>query len=262
MPKYLKTEMNKDGIYKISLNRPEIHNAFNDEMILEITNEFLEIDNKEEITLIILTGEGRSFCAGADLNWMKSMVGYSENENFEDSKKLAKMFSTINNCLKPIIGVINGHALGGGVGLVSVCDYVITHSKAKFGFTETRLGLIPAVISPYCINKIGESHARAWFLSGEMFSADMAQKMNLIHEVCELDSFEENVNNRISMFLKAGPKAAIEAKKLIKNIFSLEKKQIEDYTCKAISERRVSTEGQEGMNALLEKRKPNWIKND
>ncbi len=254
--KYLDISIEKK-VGTIRINRPEIHNAFNDELIANMTKSFKDLDSNEEVQVIVLTGEGRSFCAGADLHWMSSMINYSLEENIEDSKKLSNLFETINNVSKPVVGKINGAALGGGVGLVSVCDYAITHEKAKFGFTETRLGLIPAVISPYCISKIGESNARAWFLSGERFSAIKAKEMNLIHQVSSLDDFEEDFNKVLKSFLIAGPKATIEAKKLIKTI--TENKDYSEYTTRAISLLRISDEGQEGMKALLNKRKPNWI---
>lgn len=248
----------ENSIGTVCINRPEIHNAFNDELIASMTKAFNQLDNDKDVQIIVLTGEGRSFCAGADLNWMSSMIDYTLDENIEDSKKLANLFETINNVSKPVIGKVNGAALGGGVGLVAVCDYAITHEKSKFGFTETRLGLIPAVISPYCIRKIGESNARAWFLSGDRFSAQKAKEMNLIHQVSSLESFEDDFNRLIESYLVAGPKAAIEAKKLIKTI--TENKDYSEYTTRAISLLRVSDEGQEGMKALLNKRKANWMK--
>jgi methylglutaconyl-CoA hydratase len=256
--KYIKKDLNNQGVTTVTLNRPEIHNAFNDHMIEEVINVFTDLSDCPKTRLVVLTGEGKSFCAGADLNWMSSMVEYSMEENFEDSKKLAKMFETINNFAKPVIGRINGHALGGGVGLVAVCDYAITHDKAKFGFTEVRLGLIPAVISPYCLNKIGESHARAWFLSGEMFKGDKAQNIGLIHEVTTLDDYNERVEQVIVSHLQAGPEAAVVAKELIRNVLKEEKSKLTDITCSEIAKRRVSTEGQEGMKALLNKTKPKW----
>lgn len=256
--KFFKYILDKRGVVTVSLNRPEIHNAFNDELIDELTSLFKKMNQDEKIRLVILTGEGKSFCAGADLNWMKSMANYSMEENIEDSKKLSTLFQTIDDLEIPVIGKINGHALGGGVGLVSVCDYAISASHAKFGFTEVRLGLIPAVISPYCIRKIGESNARAWFLSGERFDAKKASDMNLVHEVCEESELETRVEALIDSFLKAGPKSARASKKLIKNVTTLES-GVREYTYKAIAERRVSSEGQEGMGALLEKRTPNWI---
>ena len=256
--KYIKTDLNNQGVTTVTLNRPEIHNAFNDHMIEEVINVFTDLSDCPKTRLVVLTGEGKSFCAGADLNWMSSMVEYSMEENFEDSKKLAKMFETINNFAKPVIGRINGHALGGGVGLVAVCDYAITHDKAKFGFTEVRLGLIPAVISPYCLNKIGESHARAWFLSGEMFQGAKAQNIGLIHEVTTLEDYNQRVEQVIASHLQAGPEAAVVAKELIRNVLKEEKSKLTDITCSEIAKKRVSTEGQEGMKALLNKTKPKW----
>lgn len=254
--KYLEVIEKEKGVKEVWLNRPDLHNAFNAELIEEMISLF---ESFKDERLIILTGKGNSFCAGADLNWMKAMKDYTREENFNDSKRLAKMFAVINDCDVPVIGRINGHALGGGVGLVSVCDYVVAADSALMGFTEVRLGLIPAVISPYCISKIGESNARAWFLSGERFGAEEAKRMGLVHEVVlapELDTKIEEIKKR---FLAAGPIAAKEAKKLIRGVMK-NLKGSEDFTCNMITERRVSPEGQEGMRALLSKDKPAWMK--
>jgi methylglutaconyl-CoA hydratase len=252
----LKIENVKDGVVKVKLNRPELHNAFNAELILELTNTFKTLSEDKKLKLVILEGEGQSFCAGADLNWMKSMKSYSFEENLADSQKLYTLFETINNLPVPLIGAINGHALGGGVGLVSVCDYAISTKSALYGFTEAKLGLLPAVISPFVTRKISESYARAYFLSGERFSADIALNMGLVHEVIENEKFSERLEKLIGSFLTAGPIAAREAKKLVKlnYIFPVNKADV----TKAISERRISDEAQEGMSALLEKRKPSW----
>ena len=249
----------QNNILEIKLNRPEIHNAFNDELISELTEIFENINDK--IRLVTITGEGKSFCAGADLNWMKSMKDYSLEENIEDSSKLARMFEVINNCPVPVLGKVNGHALGGGVGIVSVCDFVMSSSKAKFGFTEVKLGLIPAVISPFCKAKIGESNARAWFTSGRVFSATKAMDMGLVHEVVERESLDDEFSKVVDEFLMAAPMAARESKVLIK---TLDKpgQDISKFTCEFIAQKRISKEGQEGMSALLEKRKANWIQND
>ena len=185
------------------------------------------------------------------------MIDYSQEENIKDSEKLYEMFETINNCPKPVIGLINGHALGGGMGLISVCDYALTHNKAKFGFTETRLGLVPAVISSFCLNRIGENHARAWFLSGEKFNGEQAKLIGLVHEVCSVENFEKRSSELIESFMQAGPIAMIKAKELINIV--LESDNIKKDTCLAIAQRRVSAEGQEGMSALLEKRKAKWM---
>lgn len=255
---------NNNGVFWITLNRPEIHNAFNDQFISELTSTFESASKDDNVRLIVISGSGKSFCAGADLNWMKSMVNYSMEENIEDSKKLAHLFYVINQCPKPVIGKINGHALGGGVGLVSVCDYAITTTRAKFGFTEARLGLVPAVISPYVMNKIGESHARAWFLSGERFDGQKALALGFVHQVVELEELDEATDKVIESFMQAGPVAAMKAKELIFNVLERKYsgknlKEIEEYTCRAIAERRISDEGQDGMNALLEKRKAGWL---
>lgn len=252
--KFLEVVELDQGVKEVWLNRADLHNAFNAELIEEMISLFESFKNER---LIILSGRGASFCAGADLNWMSAMKNYTKEENFKDSKRLAKMFSTINDCDVPVIGRINGSALGGGVGLVSVCDYVVSVPKALMGFTEVRLGLVPAVISPYCISKIGESNARAWMLSGERFDAYKAKEMGLVHEVTEdLDGAIEEIKKK---FLAAGPEASREAKKLVRNVMK-NLKGSEDYTCQMITERRVSAEGQEGMRALLEKDKPAWMK--
>ncbi len=255
--KYLELS-DKQGVYEVWMNRPDLHNAFNAELIEELITCFSNIPATARV--VILSGRGSSFCAGADLNWMKSMKDYSKDENFKDAKRLAGLFATINDCDVPVIARINGHALGGGVGLASVCDYVVAVEEALFGFTEVRLGLIPAVISPYCISKIGESHARAWMLSGERFSAQKAKEMNLVHDVASsLSDLDVKVEELKKRFLAAGPEAAREAKKLVRGVVK-NLKASEDFACKMISERRISAEGQEGMRALLEKSKPNWMK--
>lgn len=259
MMKLLEVIDTQKGVKEVWLNRPDLHNAFNAELIEEMISLFESFQSEKSLRLVILSGRGSSFCAGADLNWMKAMKDYSKEENFKDSKRLARMFAAINECDVPVIGRINGHALGGGVGLVSVCDYVVATKEALMGFTEVRLGLIPAVISPYCISKIGESNARAWMLSGERFSADVAKSLGLVHEVVlttELDARLEEVKKS---YLSAGPQAAREAKKLIRGVMK-NLKASEDLTCNMISERRVSAEGQDGMKALLEKTKPSWMK--
>lgn len=257
---YLKSEKSDLGVLTLTLNREDVHNAFNAELISEISNAFRKIN--DEVRLVVLTGAGKSFCSGADLNWMKSMKDFTKEENIEDSTKLAEMFELINECPVPVLGKVNGHALGGGVGIVSVCDFVHTHERAKFGFTEVKLGLIPAVISPFVISKIGESHARATFLSGEVFDANRALSMNLVHKVSKLEDFEKDFEEVKNNFISAGPKASRDSKNLIASVMTLDSRELRAFTCETIAQKRVSDEGQEGMSALLEKRKPNWIKND
>lgn len=252
------TEANQ--IATVTLNRPEVHNAFNAELIQEATHLFHELA-KKDLRLVILTGAGQSFCAGADLNWMSSMVKYTEEENFQDAKKLAQLYRELNYLPFPLIGKVNGHALGGGSGIVACCDYVVASSKALFGFTEARLGLIPSVISPFVIAKIGESQARAWFLSGERFSAEQAKSMNLIHEVVEPEKLDDSIELVKKRFLLAGPQAAREAKKLVARVVQRSEayEVLENDTCRRIAKLRVSPEGQDGMQALLNKSKPKWV---
>ncbi len=256
---YFKFIKGKKGIVRIVLNRPKLHNAFNDEMIKGLIKAFEDIENDKSLRLVTITGEGKSFCAGADLNWMKKMVNYSDEENYQDSLMLAKLFESINNCSLPVLAKVNGAALGGGTGVLAACDFALSAKSAVFGFTEVRLGLIPAVISPFVMAKIGESNARAWFLSGIRFDAFKAKEMGLVHEVCPLDSLDGEFEALVEKFLKAGPAAAREAKSLIKNVLSLEPKEATAFTCKTISRIRTSDEGQEGMQALLDKRPANWL---
>jgi methylglutaconyl-CoA hydratase len=255
-----KKNTDERGVTTITLNRPEIHNAFNDELIAGLTEEFKAMDSDDSVRLVILTGEGKSFCAGADLNWMKKMVDYSKEENIADSMNLANMFETMNNFSKPIIGKVNGAALGGGSGLVAICDYVIVDEEAKLGFTEVMLGLVPAVISPYVMAKIGHSNARNLFLTGERFGAEKALSIGLAHKVSLKRYFERDTEDAVKMFLKAGPSAQQMAKKLIFGVESrTDSEDIKNFTCETIAAMRISDEGQEGMNALLEKRKPSWM---
>lgn len=262
MSDLVKTSKNDQGTITVILNRPDVHNAFNDEVIDRICTIFDEIERDETLSTVVLTGEGKSFCAGADLNWMKSMISYSQEENVADSQKLAEMFKKIDTCPLPVIGKVNGHALGGGVGLLAVCDYVLASDKGKFGFTEVNLGLIPAVISPFCIKKIGISQARALFISGEKFDAHFGQKIGLIHKVFQAEEFNEKADEFIAHIESLPRGAKIEAKNLIDQVIHLADLEVTDFTCNAIANQRISAEGQEGMSALLEKRKPNWKRYD
>jgi methylglutaconyl-CoA hydratase len=263
----VKSVISQNGVAYITLNRPEIHNAFNDEMILEVTKLFKDLENESAVRVAVLTGEGKSFCAGADLNWMKKMKDYSTEENYQDAQKLHDMFDTINSFSRPVIAKINGPALGGGSGLVACCDYAIAVERAEFGFTEVTLGLLPAVISPFVIAKIGETHARSYFLNGMRMSAHRAYEIGLIHQVVsDKDRLNDTCDMMVKNFLKAGPHAAQSAKKLIGNVVylsqseSIQSASLRHFICDKISKIRVGVEAQEGMNALLERRNPLWIK--
>lgn len=257
-----KATRDEKEIVHVTLNRPEIHNAFGDELIVKMTEFFLELAKDEKVRLLTLTGEGKSFCAGADLNWMKSMKDYSAEENYRDSVALSGLFEALNDLPFPTLAIVNGACLGGGTGLISACDYVLASSEAKFGFTEVALGLVPAVISPFVMGKIGEGFARAYFLSGERFDAFEALRMNLVQRVVKPDDLEDATAKQIKRFLFAGPEAAREAKQLISGVMKRSpqgRDEVRDFTCTTISRVRIGNEGQEGMAALLEKRRPNWI---
>lgn len=252
-----------NGVAEIGLNRPEVHNAFDDRSISELTHAFEQFENNDEVRLVVISGKGKSFCAGADLNWMKAMKDYSEEENLADSTRMANMYARMRHFSKPLAAVVQGAALGGGAGLVAVCDYVLAVDSAKFGFTEARLGLIPAVISPYVIEKVGVSAARAYFTSGMIFGAADALRMGLVHKVVAEGDLEKARKELVFEFLKAGPAASRRAKALIAEVVRFTSEDHEartKHTVEAIAAMRVGDEGQEGMDALLSGRKPKWVK--
>ena len=248
----------QDTIFTISLNRPEVHNAMNDTMMKELTNCFKKISIDEEIKVVIITGNGKSFCAGADLNWMKSMANYSKEENIQDSKLLLDLYESIYACAKPVIGKINGHAFGGGVGLVAVCDITISTPEKKFAFSETKLGIIPSVISTYVVRRIGLFNMRRLFITGERFTSEYAKEIGLIDYIAKEDEIDEFVNKYINLLFSSGPKSIIEIKNLVENYQKMNLDEYKKFTVEKIAELRVSKEGQEGISAFLEKRKPDW----
>jgi methylglutaconyl-CoA hydratase len=246
----------------VTLNRPDVHNAFNDELIGEAIALFETIDSVfPTARAVVLGGIGPNFCAGADLNWMSRMVAYSREENLRDSSKLAKMYAVMNECPLPLIGRIQGAAIGGGVGLVSVCDVAIAMQDSKFGLSEVKLGILPAVISPYVIAKIGQSHARALFLTGERFDAERALRIGLVHRVAgSTDELDALVSEVVKQLTGSGPEAVRECKKLIAYVSTHEPADAVPYTIDAIATRRVSQEGQQGMTAFLGKEKAPWAR--
>jgi methylglutaconyl-CoA hydratase len=257
--KYELIDVLKDNdIATVMLNRPEVHNAMNERLIKEITTCFKELANDEKTKVIVLTGKGESFCAGADLNWMKSMVMYSKEENIRDSRLLLDMYETIYSCPKPVIGKINGHAFGGGVGLIAVCDINIATVGAKFAFSEVKLGIIPSVISTYVARRIGLSNMKRLFITGERFNSEYAREIGLIDYVVEKDDFDSTVQRCVEQLRSSSPKAIKEIKNLVNNYKKMDIERYKEFTVEKISELRVSEEGQEGMNAFLEKRRPKW----
>jgi methylglutaconyl-CoA hydratase len=257
--KYELIDVLKDNdIVTVMLNRAEVHNAMNERLIKEITTCFKELANDEKTKVIVLTGKGESFCAGADLNWMKSMVMYSKEENIRDSRLLLDLFETIYSCPKPVIGKINGHAFGGGVGLIAVCDINIATIGSKFAFSEVKLGIIPSVISTYVARRIGLSNMKRLFITGERFNSQYAKEIGLIDFITEKDDFNSTVERYVDQLKSSSPKAIKEIKNLVNNYKKMDIEKYKEFTVEKISELRVSEEGQEGMNAFLEKRRPKW----
>ncbi|GAA4365479.1 enoyl-CoA hydratase/isomerase family protein [Kangiella marina] len=247
------------GVGRITMTRGDIHNAFDDLLIAELTQAFRRMDANPSVEVVVLEAEGKSFSAGADLNWMRRMADYTWDENYKDSQGLAELMHTIYSLSKPTIAVVQGAAFGGGVGLVACCDIVIASERASFCLSEVKLGLIPAVISPYVVKAIGERQAQRYFLTAERFKAPQAKEYGLVHEVVAEDNLAETANNMISTLLANGPQAVRAAKDLIK---AVAEKPVDtallDETAKRIADIRASEQGKEGLNAFLEKRPADW----
>jgi methylglutaconyl-CoA hydratase len=249
------------GVGIITLNRPERHNAFDDGLIAELSDAIDRMAADPVVRVLVISSTGKSFCAGADLNWMKRAAGYSSEENLRDSRALADMLRRLAQCPKPTIARIQGPAYGGGVGLVACCDIAIATFDVQFSLTEVKLGIIPAVISPHVIAAIGERYARRYMLTAERFSAAEAYRIGLLHEmVADEESLDEALGEIIDALLKNGPRAIAECKQLIAAVAwkPLSDEVVED-TAQRITRLRASEEGREGMSAFLEKRKPSWI---
>jgi len=245
-------------VARVTLNRPDIHNAFDDQLISELTHTLVDLDQNPSVRVLVLQSEGKSFCAGADLNWMKRMVKYSEQENFDDAMALANMLQTLNDFSKPTIARVQGAAFGGGVGLVACCDLVVATERASFCLSEVKLGLTPATISPFVIEAMGKQQARRYFLTAERFSAQVAQSIGLVHEVVAEDQLAEQLDRWIELLLMGGPGAQKDAKGLI-NLPALPIPERKKITSEFIARQRTSAEGQEGLTAFFDKRSPNWL---
>lgn len=246
----------------LAMHRPEVHNAFDDALIAELTAAIEEAARDPAVRAIVLTGNGVSFSAGADLNWMRSMAKASEAENREDSLRLARLMRSLQFCPKPTVARVNGAAYGGGVGLVACCDIAIGTDSAKFGLTEVKLGLVPAVISPYVLAAIGLRHARKLFLTGEVFDAATAQSIGLLHQVVAPGALDDAVAFALKLLAKAGPDAQREAKRLAFRMGGIDEtsaERIDRDNAALIARLRVSPEGQEGLTAFLDKRAPAWV---
>jgi methylglutaconyl-CoA hydratase len=250
----------RNNIAYVIFNRPEVHNAFNDIMIRELIRVFDHLSKRDEIRAVVVTGEGKSFCAGADLNWMRRVKDYSYDDNLRESLELSDMLYRVYSNPKPTIARVNGAAIGGGTGLVAVCDVAVAATTAKFSFSEVKLGLIPACISPYVLKKCGEGRCREFFLTGERLSADRAMSAGLLNAVVPPEELDAAVEKYLAQLLSSGPEAITTCKELLRRIPCMSYDEVRKYTAEVIAQIRISAEGQEGMAAFLEKRRPNWSK--
>jgi methylglutaconyl-CoA hydratase len=250
-----------EAIARVTLARPEVHNAFNASLIAELRTAFagLARQSPTELRAVVLAGDGPSFCAGADIDWMRAAMALDVEGNEQDAMAMADMFETLDTCPVPIVARVQGAALGGGMGLCAVADVVIAEAGARFGFTETRLGILPAVISPFVIAKIGESNARALFPGGRRFDAFRAQRIGLVHEVVEgEEALDAAVAAAVGDVLASGPTAARAAKAIVREVRGLGHGASKWHTARVIARQRVSEEAQEGFRAFTEKRSPGW----
>ncbi len=244
---------------QVIFNRPEIHNAFNATVITEMAELFSRIAEDDSIRAVVLTGVGKSFCAGADLNWMRAVVSQSFEENLAEANALADLFYQIYTFRRPVIGKINGAAIGGGTGFVAVCDIAVAARSATFSFSEVKIGVVPACIGPYVINKIGEGKARELFITGERMGAERAHSVGLINKVVDDAQLDSEVAQVVHAIRTSGPEAVATAKRLVSEVPRMTPEQFRPYTAEMIAKLRISAEGQEGMDSFLNKRTPSWV---
>lgn len=251
----------ENGVAKLILNRPDVHNAFDDVLIQTIIHALDDITTNDHVQVVVLTSNGKHFSAGADLNWMKRMAVLTEQENREDAQQLAQLMHTLNHLNKPTVALVDGAAYGGAVGLIACCDMAIATKRSRFCLSEVKIGLSPAVISPFVVSAIGERAARRYFLSAEVFDAQIAEKLGLLHEVVNDEvALANKATQLIDALLLNSPQAMNKTKQLIKAVSRGEiNNAMRDYTVNLIASIRVSEEGQEGLASFLEKRKPSWV---
>lgn len=248
------------GVATVTLNRPEVRNAFNDEVIAELTAVFLELGKREEVRCVVLAGAGAAFCAGADLNWMKRIAGYTRDENIEDASKLARALEIIYRCPKPTIARVQGDVYAGGMGLVAACDMAVAVDTAQFCLSEVRLGLIPATVSPYVIRAMGTRAAHRWFLTAERFPAEEALRIGFVHQVVKAEQLDAAVAALAQSVVSAGPEAVKACKKLVHDVAGHEiTAGLVRRTVEGIADIRASDEGREGIQSFLARRKPGWL---
>jgi methylglutaconyl-CoA hydratase len=247
----------------VTLNRPERHNSFDEVLIAELTAALSDLERDEAVRVVVLSSTGKSFCAGADLNWMQRAAHYGQEENLRDARNLARLLSTLNLLGKPTIARVQGSAYGGGVGLIAACDVSVATYDAQFALTEVKLGIVPAVVSPYVVAAIGQHKARRYMMSAERFAAAEAYRIGLVHEIVpDENALDEAIGEIVGALLECGPHAQAECKDLIRSVANrpLSSDVIED-TARRITRVRASPEGREGIAAFLEKRKPSWARN-
>ena len=250
------------GVATVVLSRPDVRNAFNDEVIAELSQGFLQLGDDPQVRAIVLMAEGPAFCAGAALNWMRRMADYSREENEQDAEKLAFMLRTIYECPKPTIARVQGDVYAGGMGLVACCDMAVSVDTANYCLSEVKLGLIPATIGPYVIRAMGPRASHRYFLTAERFSAQQAQRIGFVHEVVPADQLDATVSTWVQALLAASPNAIKECKKLVQYVADRDiTRLLIDHTVKAIADIRASDEGKEGVQSFLNKRKPAWMVN-
>jgi methylglutaconyl-CoA hydratase len=248
------------GRATVTLTRPEMRNAFNDEVIADLTQVFLDLGARDEVRAIVLAAEGPAFCAGADLNWMRRMADYTLEQNHKDAGKLAEMLRVLYTCPKPVVARVQGDVYAGGMGLVACCDMAVSVDSAQYCLSEVKLGLVPATISPYVVRAMGPRAAHRYFLTGERFSASEAHRIGFVHEVVAADGLDARVDELVQALVKAGPAAVRACKRLVQDVAG---RDIDDaligHTVDGIAQIRASEEGREGVQSFLQKRQPAWL---
>jgi methylglutaconyl-CoA hydratase len=259
MPYQYLTTKREGPVEYLTLNRPDVRNAFNEQAIEELAQWAAGMrERSPDVRAVVLGGAGAVFCAGADVSWMSKMIHYTEEENLRDAMAMSGMFAALDELPVPLIGRVQGAALGGGAGLAAVCDIVVADERAVFGFTEVKLGILPGAISPFVLAKIGRSAARELFLTGARFSAARSREIGLVHAVVPADELDARVAQYVREVLTSGPEGVAAAKALIPKVWSRSAREAMQVAASAIAARRISAEGQEGMKAFLDKRKPSW----
>jgi len=247
-------------VARVILNRPDLHNAFNPEMILEVTEAFKELSQDSQLRSVVLSGKGKSFCAGADLEWMKSMANYSYEQNIQDSKSLYNMFDAIRNCSKPVICRVHGNVMGGGLGLVAASDIVVAEKDSRYAFSEVKLGLVPSVISSFVLKKCSDARVRELMLTAETFNSFKAREIGLVQFVGEPEEIDDHIQGKIDFIFSGGPEAVAMTKHILNYNQAHPIEAVVEETIRVIAERRVSAEGQAGLSAFLSKQPAPWKK--